>query len=73
MALPKFTPQARRRWEHVPEWARARILETVWCGNCLEGTPMKLHAGRMEDECLILEDKCKTCGNDIVRLIEPEE
>jgi len=73
MPLPKFTPQARQRWEHVPDWAKSPILETVWCGNCLEGTPMELHAGRMEDKCLILEGKCKTCGNDVVRLIEPEE
>ena len=73
MALPKFTPQARKRWKHVPDWAKMQILETVWCGNCLKGTPMELHAGRMENECLILEGRCKTCGNDVVRLIEPEE
>ena len=34
---------------------------------------MELNVGRMEDKCLILEGKCKTCGNDVVRLIEPEE
>lgn len=34
---------------------------------------MELRAGRMENECLILEGKCRNCGNDVVRLIEPEE
>lgn len=73
MALPKFTPQARKRWEQVPDWAQARILETVWCKKCLKGTSIELHAGRMEDKCLILEGKCKSCGNDVVRLVEPEK
>jgi hypothetical protein len=70
---PKFTPLARRRWEQVPHWARERILETVWCSNCLEGTPIDLRVGRMEDDNLILEGFCKICGHDVVRLIEPEE
>ncbi|OHB67321.1 MAG: hypothetical protein A2V70_09920 [Planctomycetes bacterium RBG_13_63_9] len=71
--FPQFTPSARNRWEKVPDWAREKILETVWCGNCLAGTPMQLRVGRMENKCLILEGTCETCGNDVVRLIEPEE
>ena len=71
--LPQFTPPARKRWEKVPDWAQERILETVWCGNCLTGTPMQLRSGKMENDCLLLEGTCKTCGNDVVRLIEPEE
>lgn len=73
MTFAKFTPQARRRWELVPGWAQSQILQAVWCGNCLKGTPMELRAGTMENECLILEGKCKTCGNNVVRVIEPEE
>jgi hypothetical protein len=70
---PDFTPQARRRWDKVPQWARERILESVWCGNCLTGTPIDFCVGRMEGECLVLEGTCKLCGHDVVRLIEPEE
>jgi hypothetical protein len=73
LPFPQFTTPARKCWEKVPDWARERILETVWCGSCLKGTPIQLHRGRMEDQCLILEGKCKVCGNDVVRLIEPEE
>jgi len=73
MPFPEFTSQARKRWERVPGWAREKILDSVWCGNCLTGTPMELHVGRMEDECLILEGACKICGHNVVRLIEPEE
>lgn len=70
--FPQFTESARKRWEQVPEWARGEILESVWCGNCLTGTPMQLRAGRMEDEYLILTGTCKHCGSEVARLIEPE-
>jgi hypothetical protein len=71
--FPEFTPPARRRWEKVPPWAREKILDAVWCGNCLTGTPMQVRIGKMQDDCLILEGTCKICGNDAFRVIEPEE
>ena len=70
---PEFTPEARIRWQKVPSWAQRKILESVWCVNCLQGVPMELGKGRMEDDSLILEGICKRCGNKVVRLIEPEE
>jgi len=72
-SFAEFTPEARKRWETVPQWAREKILESVWCGSCMTGTSMQVHVGKMEDECLILEGTCKTCGHEVVRLIEPEE
>ena len=71
--FPEFTPQARKRWESVPNRVREKILESVWCVNCSMGTPMELRAGRMEDECVILDGTCRICGHDVARLIEPEE
>jgi len=70
---PEFTPKEKVRWEKVPSWAQLQILESVWCGNFLQGVLMELGKGRMEDDCLILEGICKRCGNKVVRLIEPEE
>ena len=71
--FPEFEPAARKRWDNVPNWAREKILETVWCGNCRTGTPMRVFAGKMEQDCLILEGTCNICGSDVVRVIEPEE
>jgi len=71
--FPDLTPEAKRRWDKVPKWAQAKILESVWCKNCLQGTPMRVSKGRIENQCLILEGTCKKCGNKVVRLIEPEE
>ncbi len=71
--FPEFKPAARKRWDNVPLWAREKILETVWCGNCQTGTSMQVSAGKMEQDCLILEGTCKMCGSDVVRVLEPEE
>ena len=60
---PQFTPSARKCWEKILDSAREELLEAVWCGNCLMGTPIQLRSGRMEDECLLLEGTCKICGN----------
>jgi len=73
ITLPKFTPQAKKRWEQVPAWARKKILEEVWCSQCRTGTPLQIHDGKMESGCLILTGVCKKCGGKAVRLIEPEE
>jgi len=70
---PEFTPEASIRWQKVPSWAQLKILESVWCGNCLQGVLMELGEGKMEDDSLILEGICTRCGNKVVRLIEPEE
>jgi hypothetical protein len=71
--LPKFTPQAKKRWEQVSPLARKKILEEVWCSHCRTGVPLQLHEGKMEAHCLILSGVCKKCGGKAVRLIEPEE
>ncbi len=71
--FPNLTPKAKARWQKVPSWAQVKILDSVWCGTCLQGVPMELASGKMEDDCLILNGTCKKCGNKVARLIEPEE
>ena len=70
--LPKFTPQAKKRWEQVPARAREKILEEVWCSQCRTGRPLQLHEGKMASNGLILTGICKVCGGKAVRLVEPE-
>ena len=69
----RLTPEARKRWQQVPDWAKEKILQAVWCGTCLAGTPMQLREGRMKERDLILEGICRKCGAEVTRLIEPEE
>ena len=71
--FPEFTPDAKARWQEVPLSVRTAILKSVWCVACMQGVPMELASGSMEDDCLILRGKCKICGHAVARLVEPDE
>ena len=68
-----FTPGAARRWKKAPEWAREHILSNVFCTNCLGSVPSILETADMKKRDLILRGKCKHCGNDVCRVVEPED
>jgi hypothetical protein len=71
--LPKFTPQARKRWEQIPERTRKDIIENVWCSQCRTGVPMRLREGNMSGRSLVLKGTCKRCDSEAARVIEPAE
>ena len=73
MEFERFTTDAKRRWEQVPEWAKKEIMDAAWCTNCRTGTPMQLRGGEMSHRSLILNGVCKKCGGEVSRLIEPVE
>jgi hypothetical protein len=67
-----FTPPAKLRWDKIPEWAQERILDNVFCGKCLGTVTILLKTAEMNGKDLILRGKCKNCGKDICRVVEPE-
>jgi len=67
-----FTPEARYRWKKIPEWARKKILDNVFCSKCLSSVTILLETAEMNGKDLILRGKCKQCGKDVCRLVEPE-
>lgn len=71
--LPKFTPEARKRWAKIPAEIQKELLDCVWCSQCKSGTPMQLREGKMERRSLILRGTCKKCGGEVARVIEPED
>lgn len=71
--LPKFTPEARKRWDHIPSSDKTVLLDNVWCGECKAGISMHLKEGKMSGRSLILHGTCKKCGGEIARVIEPVE
>jgi hypothetical protein len=70
--IDPFAPEAARRWERIPRWAQERILDNVWCGRCLGSVTIMLETGEMVGKDLVLRGKCKSCGGDVCRLVEPE-
>lgn len=67
-----FTPQALLRWKKVPEWARKKILNNVFCSRCRGSVTILLETAEMKDKDLILRGKCQNCGKNICRVVEPE-
>ncbi len=67
-----FAPNARKIWEAIPMIHRTRILNNVWCGNCLKSTTIVNYFGQLKDGHLVLEEECGQCGRVVARLIENE-
>ena len=68
-----FTPEARRRWNKIPKWARGKILDNVFCGKCLDAVTILLETAEMEGKDLLLRGKCQHCEGDVCRVVEPED
>jgi len=71
--MPTLPPEAKRRWEQVPEAARKAILGNVWCSKCKTGIAMQFREGKMAGTSLVLQGTCKTCGAEVARVVEPAE
>ena len=66
-----FTNEAKERWNSIPKWAQDRILENVCCVKCRSSVPIVLETAKMQGNDLILRGKCKICGQEVCRLVEP--
>ena len=69
---PKFTPKAQKLWEAIPPATRLRLLNNVWCANCVSVNGIGEIAGRVEKGDLILRGVCTRCGGPVARLIETD-
>lgn len=72
MPIDLFSEDAKKRWEKIPKWAQAKILDNVYCGKCMDTVSIVLETAKMQGANLILRGKCKTCGHEVCRLVEPE-
>lgn len=71
--MPRFTIDAKRRWDQVQESIRKEILDSVFCSHCRGGSPMQLRGGEMSGRSLVLQGTCKKCGGEVARVIESKE
>jgi len=67
----QFTPAAAKRWKRIPQEAQAKILANVWCGNCIRSVHIILESAEVADKTLLLNGKCKLCGKNVCRVVEP--
>ena len=68
----QFTPAAARRWEQISQEIQGKILANVWCRNCRGSVHIVLGTAEIKSKVLSLKGKCKTCGKDVCRTVEPE-
>lgn len=50
---------------------RLRILNNVWCVNCMKTTSMGEVVGRVEKGMLSLKGVCTRCSGLVARIVEP--
>ena len=67
-----FTKDAKKRWGKIPKWAQAELLKNVYCVKCQDVVSILLETAKMQRADLILRGKCKICGHDVCRVVEPE-
>ena len=73
IVLPKWTAQAKKRWNQVSEGTRKDILNSHWCPHCGTGRAMQVTEGKMLGRSLLVKGICKICEGEMARVIEPEE
>ncbi len=67
-----FTKDAKMRWDTIPSSAQSQILDNVFCGKCRGSVAIILETATMQRSDFILRGKCKVCGEEVCRLVEPE-
>lgn len=71
--MPKFTADAKKRWQQIPVADQKELMDNVWCGECRDITTIRIQDGKMCGNSLVLRGSCKKCGATVARVIEPAE
>ena len=66
----RFSVQAKRLWQGIPEASRQILLASVWCGKCADGTTIVNFCGEVKGGDLILRGVCSRCGAQVARHVE---
>ncbi len=66
----ELTPQATKLWDAISGNQRLRILNNVWCVNCMKMTSMGEAMGKVEKGLLSLKGVCTRCGGIVAKIVE---
>ncbi|HLR54454.1 MAG TPA: hypothetical protein VK078_06980 [Pseudogracilibacillus sp.] len=61
--------EAARKWRKLSKEIQQRFIHNVFCSNCMDTTIVD-YSIRNQENGVLLQGKCKTCHQDIARLIE---
>jgi hypothetical protein len=61
---------ANKKWLAIPQESRQMLVRNVFCGNCRGPVQIEKYVIKDFNNTVILEGKCKNCGNDVARVID---
>ncbi|MBI4733586.1 MAG: hypothetical protein HY779_01985 [Rubrobacteridae bacterium] len=70
--IDPFSRDAKKRWDKILKWAQVKILDSVYCGKCMDSVSIVLETAKMRGADLVLRGKRKTCGHEVCRLVDSE-
>jgi len=68
--MSTFTEEAKKVWESLPNDFQSEVLRSVFCVRCRDAVEIKNYQGIIDDGLLVLNGKCKNCGNDVTRVVD---
>lgn len=63
---------ANKKWLSISKEMRSRLIENVWCGNCLDETTIVGFIVEDDKYGIVLKGRCKNCGQQVARVVEIE-
>jgi hypothetical protein len=61
---------ANKKWLAIPQEVRLMMVRNVFCGHCRGSVQMEKYMIKDFHDSIVLEGKCKNCGNEVARVID---
>lgn len=62
--------EANKKWLMIPADIRQMLVRNVFCRHCRDTVQIEKYVIKGFRDSVVLEGKCKNCGNDVVRVID---
>jgi hypothetical protein len=62
--------EANKKWLSIPADFRQMLIRNVFCGHCLDTVQIEKYIIKDFRDTIVLEGKCKKCGNEVARVID---
>jgi hypothetical protein len=61
---------ANKKWLSIPEDTRKQLERNVFCSHCLDVVQIEKYVVKESKGTIVLMGSCKTCGNEVARVID---
>ncbi|MCP3030004.1 hypothetical protein LF817_01480 [Halobacillus sp. A1] len=65
--------EANKKWLSIPDEFRKKLINNGFCAKCRGAVTITDFIIVDHPEGVMLEGKCKNCGNKVVRVVEMDE